>query len=193
MLLVMEDDESTDSEVYKVHCRSFLKKEWKKYAPKKEAVMISNHFKHYGPFQDDFLQWLKSRIAQALFDMGVKHPVQDKDVQLGYKPNKSVIALKSFGVNQLVLVPVTKISATVKGSPCRKATCLWFGKPGYKPLLPKSFLQLEHHRLCFPRMMVMVKLRVSLSLLVPDVWMILTKSTWKYTASWSIIAMQQEI
>ena len=119
VLLVMEDDESTGSEVYKVHCRSFLKKEWKKYAPKKEAVMISHHFKHYGPFQDDFLQLLmKSRIAQALFDMGVKHQVQDEDVQLGYKPNKSVIALKSFAVNQLVLVPVTtKISATLEGKP----------------------------------------------------------------------------
>ena len=90
-----------------------------KYAPKKEAVMISHHFKHYGPFQDDFLQLLmKSRIAQALFDMGVKHRVQDEDVQLGYKPNKSVIALKSFAVNQLVLVPVTtKISATLEGKP----------------------------------------------------------------------------
>ena len=54
---------------------------------------------HRGPFQDDFLQLLmKSRIAQALFDMGVKHRVQDEDVQLGYKPNKSVIALKSFAV-----------------------------------------------------------------------------------------------
>ena len=119
VLLVMEDGESTGSEVYKVHSRSFLKKEWKKYTPKKEAVMISDHFKHYGPVQDDFIQLLtKSRIVQALFDMGVKHTVQDEHVQLGYKPNKSVIALKSFAVNQLVLVPVTtKITATVEGKP----------------------------------------------------------------------------
>ena len=48
----------------------------------------------------NFIQLLtKSRIVQALFDMGVKHTVQDEHVQLGYKPNKSVIALKSFGVN----------------------------------------------------------------------------------------------
>ena len=119
VLLVMEDDESTGSDVYKVHSRSFLKKEWKKYVPKKEAVMISKHAQHYGPFQDDFIQMLiKSRIAQALFDTGLKHIVQDEDVQLGYKPNKSVIALKNFGVNELVLVPVTtKISATVEGKP----------------------------------------------------------------------------
>ena len=117
VLLVMEDDESTGSDVYRVHSRSFLKKEWKKYVPKKEAVMISQHAQHYGPRQDDFIQMLiKSRIAQALFDTGMKHIVQDEDVQLGYKPNKSVIALKSFPVNSLVLVPVTtKISATVEG------------------------------------------------------------------------------
>ena len=119
VLVVMEDDESTGSDVCKVHSRSFLKNEWKRYVPKKEAVMISKHAQHYGPFQDDFIQLLiKSRIAQALFDTGLKHIVQDEDVQLGYKPNKSVIALKSFGVNELVLVPVTtKISATVEGKP----------------------------------------------------------------------------
>lgn len=119
VLLVMDDDLSTGSDVYRVHSRSFLKKEWKKYTPKKEAVMISKHAQHYGPLQDDFIQMLiKSRIAEALYDTGMKHTVGDEDVQLGYKPNKSVIALKSFDVNQLVLVPVTtKISATVEGKP----------------------------------------------------------------------------
>ena len=61
---------------------------------------------------------IKSRIAEALYDTRMKHTARDEDVQLGYKPNKSVIALKSFNVNQLVLVPVTtKISATVEGKP----------------------------------------------------------------------------
>ena len=147
--------------------------------------MISQHAQHYGPRQDDFIQMLiKSRIAQALFDTVMKHIVQDEDVQLGYKPNKSVIALKSFPVNSLVLAPVTtKISATVEGKTMPHSN-LPLGSLVTNRYSQKVSFSLGPQIVIFKKM-VKLQLQVSLAPFGSlSIQMILKKSTWKFTSTW---------
>ena len=99
LLNLADATDATDAtgESHKVHCRSFLKKEWKKYTPKKEVETLSEHEKYYGVHQDEFIQMMiKHRIIEEMHDLGATHSMHDSDLQLEVKPSKGVIALKKY-------------------------------------------------------------------------------------------------
>lgn len=82
---------------HKVHCRSFLKKEWKKCTPKKEVETLSEHEEYYGVHQDEFIQMMiKHRIIEEMHDQATIDSMHDSDLQLEVKPSKGVIALKKY-------------------------------------------------------------------------------------------------
>ena len=115
------DEADEDAEVqpgeYKVPSTSFLKKEWKKYTPKKDPVVVAEHAKHYGPFTTDFHHMIvKARVALALGDVCTKHARADSDIELTIKPSKVVKSMKAFGIGKLVLAPATtKITMSLEG------------------------------------------------------------------------------
>ncbi len=114
VLLNLADATDATGESHKVHCRSFLKKEWRKYTPKKEVETLSEHEKYYGVHQDEFIQMMiKHRIIEEMHDLGATHSMHDSDLQLEVKPSKGVIALKKYPKGKLILVPVScKIGCT---------------------------------------------------------------------------------
>ena len=115
------DEADEDAEVqpgeYKVPSTSFLKKEWKKYTPKKDPVLVAEHARHYGPFTTDFHHMIvKARVALALGDVCTKHARADSDIELTLKPSKGVKSMKAFGIGKLVLAPATtKITMGLEG------------------------------------------------------------------------------
>ena len=115
------DEAEEDAEIqpgeYRVPSTSFLKKEWKKYTPKKDPVLVEGHARHYGPFTRDFQHMLaKARVALALGDVCTKHKNADSDIELTIKPSKVVKSMKEFGIGKLVLAPATtKISMSLEG------------------------------------------------------------------------------
>lgn len=116
ILLKMADADGEESN-HKVHCRSFLKNEWKKYTPKKEVEYMSEFTRYYGIHQDEFVQMMiKHRIIEEMHDVGATFAMHDSDLQLEVRPSKGVIASKKFNKGKLVLVPVTcKITCTPEG------------------------------------------------------------------------------
>ena len=115
------DEAEEDAEIqpgeYRVPSTSFLKKEWKKYTPKKDPILVEGHARHYGPFTRDFQHMIvKARVALALGDVCTKHKNADSDIELTIKPSKVVKSMKEFGIGKLVLAPATtKISMSLEG------------------------------------------------------------------------------
>ena len=105
VLLSMESDGILGD--FRVHCDSFLKKDWRKYQPRKAEECIENHSLH-GPLEHDEFKilFLKGKIAQALQEVAKKHPDPD-GLQLVLRPSKAVVATKGFAVGKLVLAPCT--------------------------------------------------------------------------------------
>lgn len=116
VLLKMADADGEEPH-HKVHCRSFLQNEWKKYTPKKDVEYLTEHDKYYGIHQDEFIQMMiKHRIIEEMHDSGATFKMHDSDLQLEVKPSKGVIALKKFAKGKLVMVPVTcKIACAPEG------------------------------------------------------------------------------
>ena len=104
--LSMETDEGVAGD-FTVHCNSFLKKDWKKYQPKKAEERIQNLSLYAPRDHDEFkVLYLKGKIAQALLETSKKNP-HPGCFEVVHRPSRAVECRKGFAVGRLVLAPCT--------------------------------------------------------------------------------------
>ena len=92
----------------KVHVRSFLNREWSKYTPKKEKMVIDTLWEHQPPLNDEFIHaYLRGVAMVEIIAHCTDHHDTTKHLTVYAKPTKSVVANKDFETGTLKLVPGT--------------------------------------------------------------------------------------